>query len=154
MQSGIRNRRRSRRTCRRGTVLVEMVVMTVVISVVATVLLPMLGAVRRANGAARYEQLAMIELENVRTQLEQSRPENRAALEDHLKTVEVGEWFGRRYPTALLTVSVATAAEIPEHEQLVPIRLTLAGSGDTPSQARRTVSVVAWIPVPQLEKQP
>ena len=54
---------------RRGAVMIELVVMTIVVGVVASVLLPLLGAVRKAQEAARFEHYALMELNNIDEQL-------------------------------------------------------------------------------------
>ena len=132
---------------RRGSLLVEMVVMTMVISVVAAVLLPMLTSIRTASLNSRYARLAVIELSNLRTRMEQLPQVTEAELAEQIKSVTLEEWFQKRYPESELSIAIVSdeATRISDH--LIPLRLTLAGSDSEGNRRRADVSIVAWMNV-------
>lgn len=131
---------------RQGVILIELVVMTIVISVVATVLLPMLGAARKAQAAARYEQFALMELNNVHAQLRSQPAVSRDELLRIASEMKPGAWLQQRYPTTQLTVSAAEEARLPAQPLLLPLRITLSNPEPQQTSRRRPVSTVVWLP--------
>ncbi len=113
---------------RRGSLLVEMVVCTVLLSVVAALLVPGIHAVHEQRKAARFDAMAIIELNNLA-----------AGIRRGVNTVELSDWFQQRYPqTTFSAVPVAGDAAGMAAVRLV---LTVPSTDARPDVVR---TLVVW----------
>jgi len=117
---------------RRGSLMIEMVVCTVLLSVVTAVLVPGIYAIHNQRKAARYDALAVIELNNQMALATEKSNEEEPKLT---------EWFAKRYPEATLSVKKVDSGD----EILTAVRFTIVRplAEAVPPVER---SLVAWGP--------
>ncbi|MCA9083808.1 MAG: hypothetical protein KDA81_07120 [Planctomycetaceae bacterium] len=114
---------------RRGSITAEVIVAAIMLSSVALVLTPALRSVIDHRQVARFETLALVELNNLATQIHSN-----SSLE-----LSLSDWFQQRYPGARLTVTPDVASD----NILAGTRLQIART-DRPGRPDVIRSLVVW----------
>ena len=117
---------------RSGSLIIEMIVGMVMLSVVAAALTPALHAVVRQRQSMRFETLSLIELNNLATQQQ---------LQKKNEKTQLSLWFQERYQDALLESKSLDRTDHRMQAIQLSIHRSTENSLDT---ARRALTV--WVP--------